>query len=241
MARPSSRTPRALLPHSSAPPLSAAAPQEQALHCAFPPRLPPPGTIGRYKYDFSYGSDFEDAIAAQFAAGKRAIMLDHHGLYAVGTSARDAWFVTFHLHQARRLRHTSETPPRRLRDTSETPPRRLRDSETHYTCSDRPPVRTAMSGMASHPLPGQQRRRLAPSGRQSRRERHVVLSETPEPAPIALCWSVRALHGLAPPARPPQACEVQLRAQSTGQALVMPSQDELQRQCADMISSPDLS
>ncbi|EOD22966.1 hypothetical protein EMIHUDRAFT_461189 [Emiliania huxleyi CCMP1516] len=93
-----------------------------------------PRTIGRYKYDFSYGSDFEDAIAAQFAAGKRAIMLDHHGLYAVGTSARDAWFVTFHLHQA---------------------------------------------------------------------------------------------------------CEVQLRAQSTGQALVMPSQEELQRQYADMISSPD--
>ena len=27
-------------------------------------------------------------------------MLDHHGLYAVGRDAAEAWFVTFHLHQA---------------------------------------------------------------------------------------------------------------------------------------------
>ena len=60
------------------------------------------GQIGRYKYDFSYESDFEDAIAAQFASGKRAVMLDHHGLYAVGSSAQESWFVTFHLHQASR-------------------------------------------------------------------------------------------------------------------------------------------
>ena len=58
------------------------------------------GQIGRYKYDFSYESEFEDAIAHQFASGKRAVMLDHHGLYAVGRSAQEAWFVTFHLHQA---------------------------------------------------------------------------------------------------------------------------------------------
>jgi len=56
--------------------------------------------IGSYKYDFSYESEFEDAVAAQFAAGKRAVMLEHHGLYAVGASARESWFVTFHLHQA---------------------------------------------------------------------------------------------------------------------------------------------
>ena len=56
--------------------------------------------IGRYKYDFSYEAEFEEAIASQFAAGKRAVMLEHHGLYAVGTSARDSWFVTFHLDQA---------------------------------------------------------------------------------------------------------------------------------------------
>ena len=54
------------------------------------------GQIGRYKYDFSYESEFEDAIAHQFASGKRAVMLDHHGLYAVGRSAQEAWFVTFH-------------------------------------------------------------------------------------------------------------------------------------------------
>ena len=58
------------------------------------------GTIGRYKYDFSYESEFEDEIAGQFASGKRAVMLDHHGLYAVGKSAQESWFVTFHLHQA---------------------------------------------------------------------------------------------------------------------------------------------
>ena len=56
--------------------------------------------IGRYKYDFAYGDEFEGAIADQFAAGKRAVMLDHHGLYAVGASARESWFVVFHLHQA---------------------------------------------------------------------------------------------------------------------------------------------
>lgn len=58
------------------------------------------GQIGRYKYDFSYAEEFETAIAEQFASGKRAIILNHHGLYAVGADARDAWFVTFHLRQA---------------------------------------------------------------------------------------------------------------------------------------------
>lgn len=58
------------------------------------------GTIGHYKYEFSYDAEFEDGIAKQFASGKRAVMLEHHGLYAVGSSAKDAWFVTFHLHQA---------------------------------------------------------------------------------------------------------------------------------------------
>lgn len=58
------------------------------------------GTIGHYKYEFSYDAEFEDGIAEQFASGKRAVLLEHHGLYAVGSSAKDAWFVTFHLHQA---------------------------------------------------------------------------------------------------------------------------------------------
>jgi len=44
--------------------------------------------------------EFERAIADQFASGKRAIILNHHGLYAVGANAADAWFVTFHLKQA---------------------------------------------------------------------------------------------------------------------------------------------
>lgn len=56
--------------------------------------------IGRYRYDFSYGDEFENAIAEQFAEGKRAVMLEHHGLYAAGVSAQDSFFVLFHLHQA---------------------------------------------------------------------------------------------------------------------------------------------
>ena len=58
------------------------------------------GAVGRHKYDFAYGDEFEGAIASHFAGGRRAVMLEHHGLYAVGTSAADAWFVVFHLHQA---------------------------------------------------------------------------------------------------------------------------------------------
>ena len=58
------------------------------------------GQVGSYRYDFSYESEFENAIAEQFAQGKRVVMLEHHGLYAVGSSARDSFFVTFHLHQA---------------------------------------------------------------------------------------------------------------------------------------------
>ena len=56
--------------------------------------------IGRYRYDFSYGDEFENAIAEQFVEGKRAVMLEHHGLYAAGASAQDSFFVLFHLHQA---------------------------------------------------------------------------------------------------------------------------------------------
>ena len=58
------------------------------------------GTVGRYKYDFSYGDDFEDAIAEQFGQGKRAVLLEHHGIYAVGTSAMESFFVLFHVNQA---------------------------------------------------------------------------------------------------------------------------------------------
>jgi len=58
------------------------------------------GAVGRYKYDFSYTDEFENAIADQFASGKRTVMLEHHGLYAIGASAAESWFVTFHLNQA---------------------------------------------------------------------------------------------------------------------------------------------
>jgi len=72
------------------------------------------GVIGRYKYDFSYADEFESAIADQFAAGKRAIILNHHGLYAVGVDARDAFFVTFHLKQACEVQLLAQNSGRHL-------------------------------------------------------------------------------------------------------------------------------
>ena len=42
------------------------------------------------------------------------VMLDHHGLYAVGTSSRDAWFVTFHLHQACEVQLRAQSTGRAL-------------------------------------------------------------------------------------------------------------------------------
>jgi len=73
------------------------------------------GAVGRYKYDFSYTDEFEQGIADQFAAGKRAVMLDHHGLYAVGDSARESWFVTFHLHQACEVQLRAQSSGKALR------------------------------------------------------------------------------------------------------------------------------
>jgi len=58
------------------------------------------GTVGRYKYNFDYGDEFEEDIARQFREGKRCMILDHHGLYAVGVDAKDAWFACYHLNQA---------------------------------------------------------------------------------------------------------------------------------------------
>lgn len=133
--------------------------------------------VGSYKYDFSYESEFEAAIAQQFARGKRAVMLEHHGLYAVGTSARESWFVTFHLHQVGHLPPPTCTPPVtvHLHRVGHLPP---------PTCTCRLPPAT----VASHP------------------------------------------H---------QACEVQLRAQSTGQPLIVPAASHLDEQYAQMIASTD--
>eukprot|EP00494_Astrolonche_serrata_P009852 UN09910 len=58
------------------------------------------GVIGRFPYDFSYESSFEEELADAFKH-KRGLLLDHHGMYTVGKDAADAFFVAYHLHQAR--------------------------------------------------------------------------------------------------------------------------------------------
>merc|ERR1712186_205364 len=49
---------------------------------------------------FSHGGVFEERIAGLFAGGKRAILSEHHGMYCVGRTAAEAFFVAFHLIQA---------------------------------------------------------------------------------------------------------------------------------------------
>ena len=58
------------------------------------------GQVSREAYDFSYETDFETTLAEGFSNGKRAMLLNHHGMYAVGTTPADAFFVAFYLLQA---------------------------------------------------------------------------------------------------------------------------------------------
>jgi ribulose-5-phosphate 4-epimerase/fuculose-1-phosphate aldolase len=55
------------------------------------------------------------ASRLRFATGKRTVMLDHHGLYAVGRDAAEAWFVTFHLQQACIVQLKAQSTGTRLR------------------------------------------------------------------------------------------------------------------------------
>eukprot|EP00658_Telonema_sp_P-2_P038757 TRINITY_DN27747_c0_g1_i3.p1 TRINITY_DN27747_c0_g1~~TRINITY_DN27747_c0_g1_i3.p1 ORF type:complete len:323 (+),score=66.82 TRINITY_DN27747_c0_g1_i3:287-1255(+) len=58
------------------------------------------GQISREPYDFSYETDFETVLAAGFSHGKRAMLLNHHGMYAVGRDSAEAFFTAFYLNQA---------------------------------------------------------------------------------------------------------------------------------------------
>jgi len=58
------------------------------------------GQVSREEYDFSYESSFEDSLRTGFSNGKRAMLLNHHGMYAVGRDAAEAFFVAKHLTQA---------------------------------------------------------------------------------------------------------------------------------------------
>jgi ribulose-5-phosphate 4-epimerase/fuculose-1-phosphate aldolase len=58
------------------------------------------GQVSREEYDFTYETSFEESLAQGFAAGQRAMLLNHHGMYAVGRDAAEAIFVATHLTQA---------------------------------------------------------------------------------------------------------------------------------------------
>eukprot|EP00440_Ansanella_granifera_P069889 gb/GFBE01075824.1/.p1 GENE.gb/GFBE01075824.1/~~gb/GFBE01075824.1/.p1 ORF type:complete len:318 (+),score=76.98 gb/GFBE01075824.1/:1-954(+) len=58
------------------------------------------GQVSREDYDFTYEGSFEDSLSKGFAGGKRAMLLNHHGMYAVGRDAAEAFFVAKHVTQA---------------------------------------------------------------------------------------------------------------------------------------------
>jgi ribulose-5-phosphate 4-epimerase/fuculose-1-phosphate aldolase len=58
------------------------------------------GQVSREGYDFTYENSFEDALIQGFANGQRAMLLNHHGMYAVGRDAAEGFFVAKHLTQA---------------------------------------------------------------------------------------------------------------------------------------------
>lgn len=58
------------------------------------------GQVSREEYEFSYENSFEDSLRNGFADGKRAMLLNHHGMYAGGRDAAEVFFVAKHLTQA---------------------------------------------------------------------------------------------------------------------------------------------
>merc|ERR1712137_1093827 len=58
------------------------------------------GQVSREGYDFTYENSFEDSLRRGLGAGQRAMLLNHHGMYAVGRDAAEAFFVAKHLTQA---------------------------------------------------------------------------------------------------------------------------------------------
>ena len=58
------------------------------------------GQISREEYDFTYESNFEETLANGFKDGQRAMLLNHHGMYAVGRDVAEGIFVASHVTQA---------------------------------------------------------------------------------------------------------------------------------------------
>jgi ribulose-5-phosphate 4-epimerase/fuculose-1-phosphate aldolase len=58
------------------------------------------GQVSREQYDFTYENNFEEALARGFSQGQRAMLLNHHGMYAVGRDVAEGIFVATHLTQA---------------------------------------------------------------------------------------------------------------------------------------------
>ena len=58
------------------------------------------GQVSREDYDFTYEESFESTLAQGFQRGDRAMLLNHHGMYAVGSDVAEAVFVATHLTQA---------------------------------------------------------------------------------------------------------------------------------------------
>merc|ERR1712137_497507 len=48
------------------------------------------GQVSRGGYDFTYENSFEDSLRRGLGAGQRAMLLNHHGMYAVGRDAAEA-------------------------------------------------------------------------------------------------------------------------------------------------------
>mmetsp|Transcript_56137 Transcript_56137/g.109903 ORF Transcript_56137/g.109903 Transcript_56137/m.109903 type:complete len:337 (+) Transcript_56137:139-1149(+) len=77
------------------------------------------GQLSRYKYDFAYGDSFEAHLAEGFANGKRAMLLDHHGMYTVGRTVAEAFFVVFYITQAATVHLRAAATGRPLRRVSD--------------------------------------------------------------------------------------------------------------------------
>jgi ribulose-5-phosphate 4-epimerase/fuculose-1-phosphate aldolase len=58
------------------------------------------GQVSREDYDFTYENSFEENLASGFSKGQRAMLLNHHGMYAVGRDVAEGLFVATHLTQA---------------------------------------------------------------------------------------------------------------------------------------------
>merc|ERR1712241_1456661 len=57
------------------------------------------GQVSREDLTFKHEDSFEESLRQGFADGKRAMLLNHHGLYAGGRDGAEAFFVAKHFTQ----------------------------------------------------------------------------------------------------------------------------------------------